>query len=180
MDRKTKVLTDRHLIYGNINSVSSKIDNAEISRAILKDEEKQISSFNDTYQDIQLNYIPMHDWVIRNITENFQLIKPSSFLIDSIYANVERKNQNSFKRSTLLENNMQDSPHYTVLYICNCGYDSGKLFLEYKNEKSLKETQNFIIEEGNYYIFNSDVEYYFSRNKDEEPRIYITGKAYLR
>jgi hypothetical protein len=52
--------------------------------------------------------------------------------------------------------------------------------LNYDTQHQKQLYYKFPIQEGNFYLFNSNIDYYLSKNFDEENRIYMTWTCHKR
>tara|TARA_R100001244_G_C5170771_1_gene131635 strand:- start:5259 stop:5801 length:543 start_codon:yes stop_codon:yes gene_type:complete len=174
MNTHKEILTEQIVVYGDIRTDSSKIDNKLVTERIAQDASKQPHTFDNLYHDININYHGQHSWIFDLIRENINVHAKVNFINYKNWANSEGFNQNSFKRSTLDPNQIKGQPDYTLIYITNAGDNAGELVLEFDSPVEKDKYFWVPVKTGNFYLFNSNINYYFTRNLDKENRVSMT------
>lgn len=173
-------LSEQFVIHGSINTEHSKIDNKLITENISKDLEKMVFDHPNYTYDIKINYHAQHSWVFSLINEKINLDHNLPIQNSEAWANVEGCNEISVKRNNLDLNKIEGAPHYTLIYIINAGVNSGELILDYNTQHMKQKIHRLPIETGNFYLFNSNIDYYLSKNYDEENRVSMTWTCFKR
>jgi len=174
------VLSEQIVVNGNIRSENSNIDNNLISEKIIKDLEKMVFEYPNFNYDIKTTYHAQHSWVYSLITEKIFLDHQIALNNHTTWSNVEGLNEISVKRNNIDLNKIEGNPHYTLVYIVKAGKNPGEFMLNYDTQHQKQLYYKFPIQEGNFYLFNSNIDYYLSKNYDEENRIYMTWTCHKR
>jgi len=64
MNTHKEILTEQIVVYGDIRTDSSKIDNKLVTERIAQDASKQPHTFDNLYHDININYHGQHSWIL--------------------------------------------------------------------------------------------------------------------
>ena len=174
MQSKEIVLTQQKIIAGNIRSEYSKIDSDSISKSLRNDFKNTVFDHSNKFYDINLTYHGQHSWIYNLIQEQVYAYHNVNYVNLKNWANIETFNQSSISRNNLFLENVHDQHWYTLIYILKAGQNSGELIIKYQ-----KPTQRYFydflhVQEGNFYLFNSNIDYYFSKNLDKTDIEYIT------
>jgi len=174
MESQEITLSKLSLIIGNIRTPNSKIDNDKISESLKKDLDKATFDVTNKTYDIPLTYHGQHSWILDLIRQQVYAYQNLSIVNNKVWANIENFNEISVTRNNLNIQDIQNQPTHTLIYILQAGDNAGELVLKYKkpNQKIYVDTCH--VQQGNFYVFNSNIDYYFSKNLDEKNREYIT------
>tara|TARA_R110000822_G_scaffold271812_1_gene394407 strand:+ start:120 stop:662 length:543 start_codon:yes stop_codon:yes gene_type:complete len=174
MESKEIILSKQRIITGNIRSKYSNININKVSESLRKDLRNTTFNIENKYYDINLEYHGQHSWI-------YDLIKQQIFVYHNInyvnlknWGNIEIFNESSITRNNLFAEDLDKQPWYTLIYILKAGENSGELVIKHKKPSQKYFYENFHVREGNFYLFNSNIDYYFSKNLDSVDREYLT------
>jgi hypothetical protein len=174
MQSQEIILSKLGLIIGNIKTPDSKIDNDKISDSLRKDLNKATFDVTNKTYDIPLTYHGQHSWILDLIRQQVFIYQKLSIVNNKIWANVEGFNEISVMRNNLNIQDIQNQPTHTLIYILQAGDNSGELVLKYKKPNQKTYLYTCHVQQENFYLFNSNIDYYFTKNLDEKNREYIT------
>ena len=174
MQSQEITLSKLNLIIGNIRTPDSKIDNNKISESLRKDLGKSTFDVTNKTYDIPLTYHGQHSWILDLIRQQVSVYQNLYIVNNKVWANIESFNEISVTRNNLNIQDIQNQPTHTLIYILQAGDNAGELVLKYKKPNQKVYTDTCHVQQGNFYIFNSNIDYYFSKNLDEKDREYIT------
>lgn len=174
------ILSEQITVFGNILTEHSKIDSNLINESILKDLEKTTFGVHNKYYDINLTYHGQHSWIFDLIKEQVSVYHGIPFINYKNWANIEGYNEISITRNNVDSNNIEGQPHFTLIYMLKAGSNAGELVINYDTPLQKNKNEYFSVQEGNFYLFNSNINYYFSKNFDQENRTYITWTCHKR
>jgi len=180
MQSKEIILSKQLLITGDIRTPDSLIDNDKISESLKKDLEKTTFDVVNKNYDIPLTYHGQHSWIFDLIKEQIRAYQHIDFVNKNSWANVETFNEISVTRNNLDIQNFNEQPKYTLIYILQAGDNSGELILKYKQPNQKTYIHTCHVQQGNFYLFNSNIDYYFAKNLDKKDREYITWTCFER
>ena len=162
---KRKIVVQKEIIWGQIPCEDINVDLEKISQNIIS---KLIGyDFEDRnyYRDIKLDFQKDNDKINKYFDIEFRKQKwPSLVPINSI-ANVHVFLEGTYKRNHIDPYNYSESPNMTALIIIK---GSGELVIEHSDYKQENSFSQFSFNQGDYFIFNSDLNYFTSKNTNRE------------
>jgi len=161
MIRKTVVL--KEILMDKIPCKDINVDFENISQYIIN---KYIGyEFEDRnyHRDIEMGFLPDIDRIHKFLNTEFRKHQwPSLVPIDSI-ANVHVFLEGSYKRNHINPFDYKKSPNLTCIVVVK---GQGELIIEHPDYKQENAFSQFSFEQGDYFIFNSDLNYFTSKNTD--------------
>ena len=152
------------------------IDNDKVKQSLLEDSVKQKDS-NIVFNDMLITRSKDIIWILDYIRDYHkgQGKKPEerrrTLAADSIFLNVEHKNESSPMRHHFNYDDPIKSPKMTVMYFVSGG---GELCLKHKTLESQETWSSISIDEKMYVVFNAEIPYLRTPNPNKEPRITLT------
>jgi len=174
MQSKELILTQQKVIVGDIRNQYSNIDSDKISESLRKDLEKTTFGISNKFYDINLSYHSQHSWIYDLIQQQIYAYHNINYVNIKSWGNLETFNESSITRNNLFLEDVHNQPWFTLIYILKAGENPGELILKYQKPTQRYFYQNLNVQEGNFYLFNSNIDYYFSKNLDKKDREYIT------
>lgn len=174
MESKEILLSKQSIIFGDIRTPDSQINNDAISESLKKDLDKTTFDVSNKTYDIPLTYHGQHSWILDLIRQQVFVYNKLSFVNKAVWANVEGFNEISVMRNNLNIKDIQNQPTHTLIYILKAGENSGELILTYKKPDQKTYVDTCHVQQGNFYLFDSNIDYYFSKNLDSIDREYLT------
>jgi|TARA_Y100000015_G_C2381418_1_gene85172 hypothetical protein len=174
MQSKELILTEQKVIVGDIRNQYSNIDSDKISESLRKDLEKTTFGISNKFYDINLTYHGQHSWIYDLIQQQIYAYHNINYKNINCWGNLETFNESSITRNNLFLEDVHNQPWFTLIYILKAGENPGELILKYQKPTQRYFYQNLNVQEGNFYLFNSNIDYFFSKNLDKKDREYIT------
>jgi len=174
MQSKELILTEQKVIVGDIRNQYSNIDSDKISESLRKDLEKTTFGISNKFYDINLTYHGQHSWIYDLIQQQIFTYHNINYKNINCWGNLETFNESSITRNNLFLEDVHNQPWFTLIYILKAGENPGELILKYQKPTQRYFYQNLNVQEGNFYLFNSNIDYFFSKNLDKKDREYIT------
>jgi len=174
MQSKELILTQQKVIVGDIRNQYSNIDSDKISESLRKDLEKTTFGISNKFYDINLSYHSQHSWIYDLIQQQIYAYHNINYVNIKSWGNLETFNESSITRNNLFLEDVHNQPWFTLIYILKAGENPGELILKYQKPTQRYFYQNLNVQEGNFYLFNSNIDYFFSKNLDKKDREYIT------
>tara|TARA_R110000822_G_scaffold121705_1_gene255553 strand:- start:3268 stop:3810 length:543 start_codon:yes stop_codon:yes gene_type:complete len=174
MQSQEITLSKLSLIIGNIRTPDSQINNDVISESLKKDLDKTTFDISNKTYDISLTYHGQHSWILDLIRQQVSVYQKLNIVNNKVWANIESFNEISVMRNNLNIKDIQNQPTHTLIYILKAGENSGELILTYKKPDQKTYVDTCHVQQGNFYLFDSNIDYYFSKNLDSIDREYLT------
>jgi hypothetical protein len=155
---------------------SSKVDNNLVHSLILNDYAKQSFStiFENKYNDVFIKYHQQYGWIFDYIRDQFYIKYNISLRLEKTIANVEGYLESTFKRNQVDLYDIKGSPDYTILYFVQ---GEGDLVIEWSDHRDLNRYLTVEFESKKIIIFNSDLNYYLTKNTSQDLRSSIIFTA---
>jgi len=174
-----QVLVEKSITWGNLSN-DSLVKNDILKKFAIDDCNKFVPSFHNRYNDIKYTHHKYYNWIMEYIRDHYRKHSFNKLTLECYdsFLNRDKKYESTYKRNHIDPYNLQASPEMTVIYILQG--DGGELTIEWDNGKHKDNFWKFPIREKQFFIFNSDIDYYFTKNTEEEDRIYITYNCQLK
>jgi hypothetical protein len=169
---KKVVLNELFIYEGEIPSVSN-IDNNIIKKNLFSDYSEFEIKKENTNKDIKTNVWQHITWVIDYVRDKFNLENKLTLVPINVFTNFHSKGETSLKRKNTDDyTSYSESPVFTLIYFVE-GHDSDLIF-EWKDTRQGKCIYTLKTKDYGFVIFNSNLEYYFTENKNNNYRIVLT------
>jgi hypothetical protein len=166
-------LSENFLAYSFLPNIL-KINNHQLISQILNNhkekESEDILDFKYNYYKIlyftELNFIfeYIQDVVKTEMSKSFYQYKtyPTSIILN--------KNEYTYKHSTIDWYNLNNSPDFNCIVCLNDLKEKNYLILDFKNGKEIN-SYKILLEKNKFIIFNSELPYFITQNKNEETNV---------
>tara|TARA_Y100001937_G_C6996898_1_gene274619 strand:+ start:97 stop:639 length:543 start_codon:yes stop_codon:yes gene_type:complete len=174
MQSKEIILTKQKIIVGDIRTPNLTLDTDKLSQSLRDDFKKTTFDITNKFYDIPISYHGQHSWIYDLIQQQIYAYHKINYHNLKTWGNIEGFLESSISRNNLFLEDVHNQPWYTLIYILKAGENSGELILKYKKPTQRDFYERLHVQEGNFYLFNSNIDYYFSKNFDKKDREYIT------
>lgn len=174
-----KVLVEKSITWGQL-SENSLVDNDVLKKLALEDCNKFVPHFKNRHNDINNTYHKYYTWILEYIRDHYIKHSFQNLTLECLnsFINREKKFESTFKRNHINPYDLNNSPEMTVLYFIQGG--GGELTLEWDNGRYKDCFNKFAVKDKQFFIFNSDFDYYLTKNTEKDDRVYITYNCLLK
>jgi hypothetical protein len=173
-----KVLTEIDVYVGEVNSPKGfEIDRQKIKSDILISHIKNNKVDKNNYYCANDYIVPFSqplDWLGHYIKDFFKLNHNKPLCDHSIYGHMFFSGEQSFLRNQIDENDLNNSPYYTLIYSLDVDENSCELIIEYDNNKIKNNTWHLPLINNNYILFPSTQKYMISKNTSDQINTFLT------
>ncbi len=160
-----KILLSETCIYGDYLPEISGVNNDEVKKFLLKEVSSSLKNLND-YEEYSCGFNQNLDWIntyIRN-----KLSAKHKIFLDFMdhYLLKQNYNESILKRNHLDFYSTKNTPDFISIYFSDDS--SNNLILEYDDHRSKNLNWKIPIEKNKCVTFNSDINFYFNKNKEDK------------
>ena len=163
MERKTVVTKD--IFTGNLPCKEINVDLQTISSLIINNYINTGPIENNLYRDIKLEGSTDLDRINKYFSDQFRLKKLPSPVPINMLGSINVYLECNHKRNHYFPYHYHTSPHMTAVIVIK---GEGNIIIQHPSYKAEHAYSEFIMKEGDYYLFNSDLDYFTDKNLSKE------------
>jgi hypothetical protein len=169
---KKVLLNELFVCEGEIPTISN-IDNNTIKKNLFSDYSEFEIKQENINKDIKINVWQHITWVLDYVRDKFKLENKLTLIPINMFTNFHSKGEASLKRKNTEDYfSYSNSPVFTLIYFVEA--NDSDLILEWKDNRGGKCRHTIKTKDYSFAIFNSNLEYYFTENKNNNHRIILT------
>ena len=174
---KLNLLTHTSYLDGSVEGIDNeKLAHTCINEGVRNNEDPLFNR----YEDFAIPINEELNKIFENIQYQYKQINQDELELMDYWAQLHRKYESTNKHNHFNTNEFQNQPNVSGVYYVQIPKGAGKLVLEYNINQYQTRTHSIEPVVGNFFIFDSTLDHYVTKNLSDDLRVAISFNAKVK